>query len=135
MQTVRRPTAYYQHLLDYERGYEAAGARVRGQLLLEGGGGGEGDAEGEGEGGDMRRMLEQHRQLQTKAGEQDISPDAETNTVMSSFEASQIPLLPEDSSSSNGDSAITGSGGESVLPAGVYDINHQQVDVRTRNSW
>ena len=150
-QTVRRPAAYYQHLLDYERGFEVAGAHVRGaQLLLEGEeeGEGEGGGEGEREGGDMRRMLEQHRQLQTKAGEQDIPPGNNaltgTNAVsmqakagveqgtgaVSSYEASQIPLLPEDS---NSDSAVTG--GSGVLPAGVYDINNQQVDVRTRNSW
>ena len=115
-----------------------------------------------GEKDDVRCMLEQHLLLQSKSIESMESMGSFKEKSLSgpvigpgmlqsssSYEASQIPLLPEDTARVSAVREREGEGegdteiqrkremeeGAVVLPKGVYDINNQQVDVRTRNSW
>ncbi len=105
-QTVRRPPGYYQHLLDDEQRLPHA--------LPE----------------DARELLLSHDQLAGKGrpATEDLALPAEVTGALAGIqraaELSQIPLAP-------GDAEF----GREVFPAGKYDADLQQVDLRTVNSW
>lgn len=109
-QTIRRPAAFYAHLMDSEkRDFESLAGGLKQMLAynegLTGGGGGP-----------------------SKPALHDGSTTARTTTEMSNenqaprmaaADMSQLVLLPEDK----------------VAPSNLFDTNHQQVDLRTHNSW
>ena len=126
-QTIRRPAAYYSHLMPTER---SGGAAL-----------------GDGEGQAVRGMLAAHHALQrgqeqarlehSQAALPAPTTNAEASTVSAAGESdgdllsrsaalSQAALLPEDAA--DGTDAAQ-------LPEQVFDINGQQLDLRRRNSW
>jgi NAD(P)-dependent dehydrogenase (short-subunit alcohol dehydrogenase family) len=121
-QTVRRPAAFYAHLLDGER----AGAIGSGGLGT--------DA------GHVLRLDQARRSsANSDAGPGLIASSSASQPCpgqgqgqgqgqglasrMAAAEMSQLVMLPEDATSSQ------------LLPANLYDVNHQQIDLRSSNSW
>jgi NAD(P)-dependent dehydrogenase (short-subunit alcohol dehydrogenase family) len=167
-QTIRRPVAYYSHLLTAEERFGGSGGADGGA-----GGGADGGAESaDGDaGGMMRQWLRLHHSLEgaehsrqqritaggsgveaaagrggegeeagaTLFGEEvqpfgapedlvaraDLSGSA-SGSASSSAALSQVPLTAEDAALAVGSAA---------LPRGQYDVNEQQLDLRTHNSW
>ncbi len=115
-QTVRRPPAFYAHMMDGER---AAGAR----LVPE-----------------ARRLVERYEDLRSSGGMLALpgataplaAADAPELTAAAleqvglthAASLSQVALLPEDLD-----------GGQHLFPEGKLDQDLQQVDLRSRNSW
>ena len=121
-QTIRRPAAYYAHLMDGERaGAVGAGA----------GAGGLGADAGHVLRLDQARRSDAEPGLITSSSASQPSPPPAppgpgasfSPSRMAASEMSQLVMLPEDAASSQ------------LLPANLYDVNHQQIDLRTHNSW
>ena len=129
-QTVRRPAAYYSHLLEAERALEAAVARDAGLVIESGaaaqlltasdGGDGGTTVPAEPGGGTLLPLFAQ----QVERARQAEGCDAWA--APSAAELSQLRLTGEDA-------AVTL--GAAALPAGCLDVNGQQIDLRTENSW
>jgi len=115
-QTVRRPPAFYAHMMDGER---AAGA-----VLVP----------------ESRRLVERYEDLRASGGMMALpgalsaptSPETHELTAAAleqvglthAASLSQVALLPEDLD-----------GGQHLFPEGKLDQDLQQVDLRSRNSW
>ena len=105
-QTVRRPSAFYRHMLELERtALHAMAPEARGLL-----GGVDGLREADLIADDVRALV--------------VSSNAQLDGVAPSAELSQAALLPEDE----------GAHGH-LFPDGQLDQDLQQVDLRGRNSW
>ncbi|CAM9166982.1 unnamed protein product, partial [Ectocarpus fasciculatus] len=110
-QTIRRPPAYYAHLLDAENDY---------QRRLEGGSAGPvAGTDPSSHDGKMDEIAPKEGQMVNSAEEV-----SSIGHFLSSSDMTQLQMAP-------GDEA--GQGG--AFPTGVLDVNRQQVDLRKKNSW
>ena len=161
-QTVRRPVSYYSHLLPAEQRMEAA---VRAARIRAGSSGIQGEEEGgtlarEDDDERLFSLLAQHalRSLSSSRGPQSPGGEAgESDAIVKGglidgggggggggvarewddpdefyptpAQLSQLKVAPEDHTLS----VTPGLNGE--LPAGRLDVNGQQIDLRTHNSW
>ena len=118
-QTVRRPPAYYRHLLEAEaegaRRYLGSGG-WRASGLLAGVGVG---VEGDGDAG-----VEGEAHAAGGWGENGVGLYKGAGWMAPSAAASQLELIETDSTA-----------GAKQFPAGVLDVNGQQVDLRDKHSW
>ncbi|KAF4042595.1 Enoyl-(Acyl carrier protein) reductase [Phytophthora infestans] len=108
-QTVRRPPTYYKPLVDKEtKALEASTKDV--QMLM-----------------NHQQEFESHvKSLALPASNATESVNAGGNVVMSSALKSQVPMIAgEDHPDDHAES----------FPEGMVDVNGQQVDLRSRNSW
>jgi NAD(P)-dependent dehydrogenase (short-subunit alcohol dehydrogenase family) len=108
-QTVRRPPAFYAHMM--QREHESASALPA----------------------SARRLLQRYEELRTPSPAESTSlrtlATGETGTMEAlgltqAAALSQLPLLPEDHDAS-----------AQLFPAGQFDQDLQQIDRRSRNSW
>ena len=111
-QTVRRPPGFYAHLMEGER-------RLNESLPSE-----------------AKRLLASYNQLRTHDVTSDVGHAPTATELAASMagssiagitraaELSQIPLAPEDTTS-----------GKEIFPAGRFDSDQQQIDLRDVNSW
>ena len=138
-QTIRRPPAYYQHLLKNEKENSNPENMSKSTLLLlkqnfelnnnknnmiksnE-----SFTVEEVNENDEKINNLEQVNLKKQNSKNSSISTnfDHHGSTSISSAEMSQIELIPEDKNYSS-----------SLFPTTVTDVNEQQVDLRTKNSW
>ncbi|ETK85481.1 hypothetical protein L915_09746, partial [Phytophthora nicotianae] len=108
-QTVRRPPTYYKPLVDKEtKALEASTKDV--QMLM-----------------NHQQEFESHvKSLALPASDAKKSVNAGGNVVMSSALKSQVPMIAgEDHPDDHAE----------AFPEGMVDVNGQQVDLRSRNSW
>lgn len=105
-QTVRRPPAYYSHLIANEQ--RAANFP---EMLIQP------------EGGSIHRGMST-RPLIMVGGGDEPSAVAQPSSRILAAELSQVPLLASDSTSQPHE-----------FPQGAYDVNAQQVDYRSETSW
>ncbi|RLN51081.1 hypothetical protein BBJ28_00000756 [Nothophytophthora sp. Chile5] len=109
-QTVRRPPTYYKHLVEKEtKALEASGKEV--QMLM-----------------DHQHEFEAHVKslaLPTSSAE-GTAGNVAAHMAMSSALKSQVPLIAGEDHADDHASAF---------PEGLVDVNGQQVDLRSRNSW
>ncbi len=116
-QTIRRPSGYYKHLLDYERKPASDLPPASSGLLT-----------------DYHRLISggklnapsDHATAGLQTAEQAIKADQThaLHGLVDAAELSQIALTKEDHEL-----------GEEVFPSGQYDIDAQQMDLRGKNSW
>ena len=138
-QTIRRPPAYYQHLLESERS-----SNVSSGFLLQyntkfnsdinpssNSTSKESTSEttieevNDTETIPLERNIEKQKSSNTKkSSPMDAITSISNATTLNSADMSQIQLLPEDSNYS-----------KELFPESMTDINEQQVDLRTKNSW
>jgi NAD(P)-dependent dehydrogenase (short-subunit alcohol dehydrogenase family) len=104
-QTVRRPPAFYQHMIAREVASQGHLSQTEQRLL------------GSYQGGER---IERHALMSNSANAGDETPLG----LLDSARLSQIPLLPEDHEV-----------GEELFPEGRLDQDLQQLDLRGRNSW
>ncbi|KAJ1495726.1 hypothetical protein T484DRAFT_1651262 [Baffinella frigidus] len=118
-QTVRRPPAYYRHLLDVERRPASDMPLATSKLLL---------TRVEGTGGGGWKTLQDGGVEDSEGGAGVVGGVKCVGGVdlrgLSSAEQSQLPLLVGD-----------GAEGGGLFPSEKLDVNAQQVDLRTKNSW
>ena len=119
-QTIRRPTAYYAPLLQYETAQEGLHESVRDVLgcnrrFVAGSVGG---------GGDESLLLDSTSGREANSGSSGSSGDLSTNGTTPSVLQSQLNVHPED-----------GNASVQQLPTGATDVNGQQLDLRKRNTW
>ena len=152
-QTVRRPASYYSHLLPAERRIEAA-LRAKRVRDVDSASGDETDGRNDDSTAAMLPLLAQHegwartrrsqgggaRQLAARGmggtdgdalggGVDKGCVDDDGEFYPTAAELSQLKLAPEDHSTG----VTPGVNGE--LPEGRLDVNGQQIDLRTHNSW
>jgi NAD(P)-dependent dehydrogenase (short-subunit alcohol dehydrogenase family) len=109
-QTVRRPAAFYEHMMDVETA--ALGTLPADVLQLVGS-------------YEQLRGLGSNHAVTDSSGSAELTrPTAEAPGLTRSAELSQTVLLPEDQAST-----------DTLFPAGQLDQDLQQVDLRGRNSW
>jgi NAD(P)-dependent dehydrogenase (short-subunit alcohol dehydrogenase family) len=110
-QTVRRPPAFYEHMIELETAAAATmPAHIRSLV---------GDLEGM-RGYDMLQSSESPAPV-------DLIDTTEAPGILRSAEMTQIPLLPEDTQTPGRAMAL--------FPEGTLDKDLQQVDLRDQNSW
>jgi NAD(P)-dependent dehydrogenase (short-subunit alcohol dehydrogenase family) len=121
-QTVRRPASYYAHLLPLER---SVGAAMRSGASVE-----------VGEHSSLVPLLSADASRRASEGQSESSAPTPTSLPTSidtlemdeyypsAAELSQLKIAPEDHAVSPAD-----------LPPGHLDVNGQQIDLRTTNSW
>ncbi len=105
-QTVRRPPAFYQHMMERETAV-ASELPARARSLL---GGYEG--------------LRSHRLLPESSGQPAVEAVAQATGLVHAAELSQIPLLPDELDAQR-----------HLFPEGHFDQDLQQIDLRSHNSW
>lgn len=134
-QTVRRPPAYYAHLIDAEKAYqlrlegaapgdgvEAVDSMLRRQHAFTHGLAAAGTAPllvGRNEGSAPDQSLSRERMAAVS-----VESDASIGHFLSSADMTQMHVAPGDETAD----------GES-FPSGALDVNRQQVDLRKKNSW
>jgi NAD(P)-dependent dehydrogenase (short-subunit alcohol dehydrogenase family) len=148
-QTVRRPAAYYAPLLPGELAPRAAlpaaledvlardaaleaargaalgaAALAAGRALPEGGDGGGGGGGGSGGGGGGALLCDAPAPAAAAAPLHELLAAAPPAARVGSAALSQLPVAPEDTALD-----------PALLPAGFTDVNGQQLDLRTHNSW
>ena len=122
-QTVRRPPTYYKHLLKGELVKKKKRREQRRMIANggDGGGGGNGDTN-----------------VITTSNNNNDDDDDDEWTVPASVLQSQLEVLEKDKEFATVDetSAIsTKTKTNAAFPENVFDVNGQQVDLRTKNSW
>jgi len=106
-QTVRRPPAFYQHMMDQETAAASALPTPARKLL----GGYEG--------------LRSHRLLPEHSGSSDVDAVTQAATgLLHAAALSQVPLLPDEIDAQR-----------HLFPEGHFDQDLQQIDLRSHNSW
>ncbi|MHB1328858.1 MAG: SDR family NAD(P)-dependent oxidoreductase [Gemmatimonadales bacterium] len=105
-QTVRRPPAFYQHMMEQETAAASDLPPAARQLL----GGYEG--------------LRSHRLLPESSGQLMAETVAQATGLVHAAELSQIPLLPDELDTQR-----------HLFPEGHFDQDLQQIDLRSHNSW
>ena len=123
-QTVRRPPTYYKHLLKGELVKKKKRREERRMIANggDGGGGGNGDT----------------NVITTSNNNNNDDDDDDEWTVPASVLQSQLEVLEKDKEFATVDetSAIsTKTKTNAAFPENVFDVNGQQVDLRTKNSW
>lgn len=107
-QTVRRPPAFYEHLMESERKAESNISGLPQQMLAS-----------------HRRLLgEASHIVDLKKANQGNPASSGLAGIRQAAELSQFVLTAEDLQ-----------GGEQLFPQGQYDEDAQQIDLRDRNSW
>ena len=138
-QTIRRPAAYYQHMIAGEKAAaseeEAAVLRplLKDHLQWVGGGDG-GLAQVEAPPADSPAGEEGGVAL-GRAGEGPAHDSAQLSQMAVHEEDSSVTVAPR-AAQDDAALALSAEGAAGVsLPAGVYDVNGQQLDTRRENSW
>ena len=125
-QTVRRPPTYYKHLLKGEL-VKKKKRREERRMIANGGGGGGGGGGGNGD-----------TNVITTSNNNNNDDGDDEWTVPASVLQSQLEVLEKDKEFATVDetSAIsTKTKTNAAFPENVFDVNGQQVDLRTKNSW
>ena len=124
-QTVRRPPTYYKHLLKGELVKKKKRREERRMIANGGGGGGGGGGNGD-------------TNVITTSNNNNNDDGDDEWTVPASVLQSQLEVLEKDKEFATVDetSAIsTKTKTNAAFPENVFDVNGQQVDLRTKNSW
>eukprot|EP00854_Cymbomonas_tetramitiformis_P011882 gene11882-14034_t len=153
-QTVRRPASYYSHLLEAEVAMEAAVRKASAgeprQLAPNPGGSAQSHDELAVAGGAESRLAvgadravgllplfsqqaqraQRHAEVSASAGAGEGGEGSVSVDLPSPALLSQLKLTSEDHAP-----LAAGDGGSGTLPAGRLDVNGQQIDLRTSNSW
>ena len=122
-QTVRRPPTYYKHLLKGELVKKKKRREQR--RMIANGGGGDGGGNGD-------------TNVITTSNNNNDDDDDDEWTVPASVLQSQLEVLEKDKEFATVDetSAMsTTTKTNAAFPENVFDVNGQQVDLRTKNSW
>lgn len=125
-QTVRRPPAYYEHLIANEH---LASEKFAG-LIMEGSAHGMSRRElmlvGDDDNARGGRLLTEVTSVAATAGSSSTPAAAASKPILSA-ELSQVPLLASD--------VIVASEKKQLFPEGAFDVNAQQVDMRSETTW